>query len=332
MLAASSRVRAPRDPVEVASIRAGDEILLATEGGPRPQVSEGIGYRVAPESMVHLLTAARRELLLTPDHPVYGRFLPGGTRFDVALVKEVGRGAVLVSGQRGLRETSEARYFYRGAAGGDPGSEEIFLLGSFPSEKRALLARKLWNLRFGVPESTGGYRDMSREEWRELFREVDTLWRAQDLLEDLGMDPRSPHWVQRSLTPAQLRKQLLLDARWTGAAWRVEIRRPSRSPGALVRLDPRAEVEHLHDLKSYQRLDHVDIDRRYELGGNRAYRRLRAAAVLPGMALPVWSHGKLGEDPVVQVERVEGQGLVYRLEGPPTMGVLVEEVVLGRSE
>jgi hypothetical protein len=282
--------------------------------------------------MVQIVTAHRRELLMTPDHPVYCRFLPGSARFDVALVKEVGRGAVLISGQRGLRETSEARFFYRSASGTEQSSEEIFLLGSYPDEKKAFLARKLLNLEFGVPESTGGYRDMGRDQWRQLFREVDTLWRARELLEKMGLDPREPHWVRRSLSTAQLRKHLFLEANWDGKQWRVEIRRPSRSPGALVRLDPRAEVEYLDDLASYEPLDHVDIDRRYLIGKNRAYRRVRAAAVRPGMGLPIWKEGKLEEDQVVEAIRVPGKGLVYRLEAQPSLGLLVEDVVLGRGE
>jgi hypothetical protein len=281
--------------------------------------------------MIRLVTAKQETLLVTPDQPLYARFLPGAARFDVALVKEVGLGAVLVSGQRGLRETSERRFFYRSAPTGGGGSEEIFLLGSYPSEKGALLARKLFNATYGIPESTGGYRDMDREHWRRFFREVDTLWRCQELLETLGMNPREPHWVQRSLSPAALRKHLLLEAEWVDTSWKVDIRRPSRNPGSLIRLEPRGEIEQLPDLSSYERLDHVDIDRRYHLGANRPYRRLRAAAVRPGMGLPRLEGKQLREDTVVVAERIQGEGLVYRLEAPESLGLLVEGLVIGRG-
>lgn len=329
MLAAACRLSTSEGEIPAAEARAGTSLACLTASGPGPARVVDVGYRAAPRELIRLETSRGRVLVLTPEHPVFCRFLPGAARWDVALVKEVGVGAVLVSGQRGLREIGERTYFYRTVPEGEGRTEEIFLLATLPDEGRATLTRKLLNTRFGVPEATGGYKDMERGAWRQLFLEVDTIRRARELLDDLDLDPREPHWVQRSLTATEARRHLLVEACFRHRGWSVEVRRPDRQRGRPPRAAPRAEVERLQDLASYEGLEHVDVDRRYDLGGGRLYRLLRAAAVRPGMGLPGLEGDRPGEELVVRADRVPGAGLVYRVEAPEALGLVAEGVVLG---
>ncbi len=328
MFSADTELKTSQGDLPIAAIRAGNTIQGLTDAGVTQIAAYGIGYRTAPPELIRIQTEQGRSLTVTPDHSMFCRFLPGPPRFDVVLVKEVGLGAVLVSGARGMRETGDSCFRYRTVSADSEQTEEIYLLASFDNEKDALLHRKILNTRFGVPESTGGYRDMGQGEWKELFLQVDTILRAHELLEELGMDPRDPHWVQRSLSPAKLRRHLQLEAIRYKGYWYIEVRRPDRPSGRPVRLDGRSDTERLRDLRSYEDLEHVDIYRRFEIGWAAPYRRMRAAAIHPGMGLPCLQGDRRREDRIVSVETVPGSGMVYSPDTPDTLALLVDGLVV----
>lgn len=328
MLSPDTPIRTEGGDVALAELRGGTTLRALTEAGLTRVLCRGIRYRNAPAELIRLKTRSGRTLTLTPDQPMYARMVPGRTRYDVVLVKELGLGAFLVTGPRGIRETSPRRFFYRKVPEGQSRCEHVYLLASLATEAEAMLHRKRLNARFGVPEATGGYKDMGAEQWRTLFLEIDTILRAQELLEELGMDAEDPHWVQRSLDPTALRKHLLVEAVRFQGDWFVEVRRPESGRNQL-RLDAHVEAERLRDLASYEGLDHVDVDRRFELGWPVPYRRLRAAAVQPGMGLPLLEDERRGEDVVVQVERVPGDGMVYEVDATSTVGALANGLLVG---
>jgi hypothetical protein len=329
MLSSETPIRTDGGEVALVELRGGTTLRALTEAGLTRVLCRGIRYRNAPPELIRLETRSGRTLVVTPDQPMFARMVPGPTRYDVVLVKEQGLGAFLVAGPRGIRETSPRRFFYRKVPEGQSRCEQVFLLASLPSEAEAMLHRKRLNARFGVPEATGGYRDMGPEEWRTLFLEIDTILRAHELLEELGLDPEDPHWVQRSLDPSALRKHLLVEAVRFQGDWFVEVRRPESGRGQPLRLDAHVEAERLRDLISYEGLDYVDVDRRHELGWPTPYRRLRAAAVHPGMGLPLLEDERRGEDVVVRVERVPGDGMVYEVDATSTVGAVANGLLVG---
>lgn len=329
MLSPETPIRTEGGDLALIELRGGTTLRALTEAGLTRVLCRGIRYRNAPPELIRLETRSGRSLTLTPDQPMYARMVPGHTRHDVVLVKELGMGAFLVTGPRGIRETSPRRYFYRKVPAGQSRCEHVYLLASLATEDEAMLHRKRLNARFGVPEATGGYKDMGPDQWRTLFLEIDTILRAHELLEELGLDPEDPHWVQRSLDPNDLRKHLLVEAVRFQGDWFVEVRRPESGRGRPIHLDARAEAERLRDLSSYEGLDHVDVDRRYEIGWPTPYRRLRAAAVQPGMGLPLLEDERRREDIVVRVERVPGDGMVYQVDATSTVGALADGLLVG---
>ena len=329
MLSPETPIRTEGGDVALVELRGGTTLRALTEAGLTRVLCRGIRYRNAPPELIRVETRSGRNLTVTPDQPMYARMVPGPTRYDVVLVKELGLGAFLVTGPRGIRETSPRRFFYRKVPEGQARCEHVYLLASLKTEAEAVLHRKRLNARFGVPEATGGYKDMGPEQWRTLFLEIDTVLRAHELLEELGLDPEDPHWVQRSLGPTDLRKHLLVEAVRFQGDWFVEVRRPESGRGSPLRLDAHVEAERLRDLTSYEGLDHVDVDRRYEIGWPTPYRRLRAASLQPGMGLPRLDDERRGEDIVVRVERVPGDGMVYEIDATSTVGALANGVLIG---
>lgn len=332
MLGPDLRCATDRGSEKVSSLREGRSIQAFGAGGPSLARVGGIGYRAAPAQLVTLTTASGAELPLTPDHPVFARFVPGPPPWDVLLVREVDAGAVLLAGRGGFREAGDQVFHYQGTdREEDELREELFLLASSATGPEARYAVKLWGARHGIPEATGGYKDLPRDGWKALFREVDTVGPARRLLEELGLDPADPHWVRRRLTGPRMKRHLLVDAVWRRDLWHVKILRPGRGKSRFLGLDGRQPDQELADLASFEGLGHVDLMRRYELAPGAVYRRMRAAALGPGMAIPTWQAGKLGEERIVRTARIPGKGLVYRLDLGRTLGIFVDGVLVGHS-
>lgn len=328
MLAPDVEVLAERGPVPARSIREGEALCVHGPEGRAIRPARVMGYRAAPPELIRITTSADRVLTVTPDHPVFMRFGPGAAPWDVVLCREVGVGAALLCGRGGLRDLGDRRYSYTRCPPGDPATEEVYLLGSFPSQREARYHLKLWGARYGLPETTGGYRDLSHEDWRRLFLDVDTLGNAFELLRDLDLDPDLPHWTRRTLDAGGLRRHLLVEAVEKGEGFDVRIRRPQvhagRPRGERLPRDPLRVA----DLASYQGLEHVDVDRRVDLGGRHVYRRQVAAALRPGMLVPVLEQGRVGEDRVVAAGRVPGDGLVYRVGAAAAAALLVQDFMI----
>lgn len=321
-----------RGPAQVKDLRQGDRILALGPLGLSLVEIQGVSYQTAPARGVSLETESGLILSLTEEQEVFFRFVPKRSPFDVVLVRERGVGAYVISGKRGPREGSGETFFYRVVEAGKESAEEIFLLGSFPEEKRARFLRKFLASSFGIPESLGQDLDPDREDWLKLFREVDTLGRSRDLLREYGLDPDRPHWVQRSLSRTQLRRHLYLNARYFRSEWHLEVGKP-KIRARTFDLKPKASVaETLRDLSSYEGLDHVDIERCFELGWPWTYRSLPATALQPGMALPALRGQNRSEEVISRVVRSERKGTVYRLELSESVGYPVDGIVLASPQ
>lgn len=331
MLAPDVQLSGEAGPVRAAEVRAGQRLRGLTSLGLGFAPVTAPSYADAPAELIELETSGERTLRLTPEHPVFGRFLPAPRIWDVVLIREVGVGAALVAGRGKLRERGESRFLYDLVEEGSERIEEIHLLGSFATEAEAQFHKKLWATRHGLPEATGGYRDLPREAWRRLFVEVDTLSRAYELLDARGLDPDEPHWVRRELSRASVRKHLRVVATYREGGWDLKIRRPEMPGVRSGRTRHDGPPQRVADLSSYEGLGHVDLDRRLDLGSGARFGQYRAAGVQVGMAVPVADGDRIREERLTAVRRVQGEGVVYRLGFAGSLGILAEGLVVGNS-
>ena len=331
MLSENSILQGVQGPVEVQNLRQGEKVLALTTLGLSFVEVQGVTYQKAPIRGISLETEEGRILGLTEEQEVFFRFVSKRSPYDVVLVRERGVGAYVLSGKRGPREGSGETFFYRVLDQEQGSTDEVFLLGSFPEESRARFLKKFIAARFGIPESFGEELDPNREDWLRLFHEIDTLGRSRELLAGYGLDSHRPHWVQRNLTRLQLRRHLFLSAKFFRGEWHVDVGKPKVRTKAFDRIPKNQVGETLRDLSSYEGLDHVDIERSFELGWPWTYRCLPATGLQPGMAIPFLEDDKRSEQVISKVMRSTRKGLVYRLELGDVVGFPVDGVLLAGS-
>ncbi len=331
MFGPETRIMTRDGPVPVVSLKTGIPLRVLGRMGFVTSERWELRYRKAPRSLMRVRTASGRSLVAAPEQTMFLRFLPGQRPWDLLLVREVGLGAALVRVRGGLRTVAPRRFVHVPANEDQDRTEEIHLVGCFAGEEAAALQQKVLSARFGIPESSGDSRDLSREAWKSLFHQVDTLGRAFELLEHLGLDPRDPHWTRRSLTPAGMKKHLLVEAVYRSGLWGLTITRPEATARRGARVRATTQELQVPDLSSYEGLEHVDVDRRLDLGLGSVHAQYRMAAVAAGTGVPQWVGEALGEDRIDLVERVPGDGLLYEIHCQDAIGLLAEGLLIGHS-
>jgi DNA helicase-2/ATP-dependent DNA helicase PcrA len=350
----------------IAEIQAGEQVVAASgRGASMPACVVRVGSRTYVGELICAKTRFGYRLRLTPNHIVFARI---GLRPDVHYVylmyrKDYGYRIGLAMGARSDGVSPDLQMGLK-VRGNQENADAIWILRVCENRDDAFYWEQFFAFQYGIPTTVfhvrGRRMRISQASLDRLYAHIDTRQRAEQLLLDLDMDVRYPHYI-----PQSKRNRQAVNLRYFG-----DSRRTERSPWNAHRVDIwsndddlRAEFEAAGYTTraskngnwriGFSRLGYDDAQalarRISEMGGGL---RLVAGAFLveadnsplaprfslmpashlnPSMVVAIENGGHIIQDEITTVWREPYQGTVYDLEVENLHNYLANGIVVHNS-
>lgn len=293
--------------------------------------------------LVKIQTASGKVLTCTPNHMLFSRWDKTDSYF-VYLMHAKDKG-YRVGTAKGSRFDGKKDGIGLKVRANQERADRMWILKVCPDRQGALYNEALFSYQYGIPmlvfhAFANRAMKFSQEYIDAIYAAIDTTERARQLLADLGMSEKHPHFVPQATTRNGI-KRLTINAVLFG-----DKRQTTQSPWSSSRIsanttDPddlqlfvdrgyavragragtyRTEINKLDYGEIEQVLEsldgkHASFDiRRYSFMTDKKFSFTPAAHIHPGMVLPVIVGDKVIEDQVTSVDKEEYAGKVHDLD------------------
>jgi DNA helicase-2/ATP-dependent DNA helicase PcrA len=360
-----TRILTPNGEVRVEEIGVGDRISTGAGRGTAAvgQVSE-VKQRPYKGKLLHVKLKSGRTLSATPNHICFARLgvrsdahyvylmyrQDKGYRIGVAVgARADGRTSVLANGLM-VRTNQEH-------------ADKVWLLKVCFEREEAYWWENYYAYKYGIPtmifHTLGRAMVFSQKSIDRLYRELDTVERAEKLMSDLGIYAEFPHHRPKGVTDHNQPHRMLVHLTAFGASrpsgrspWfrhRVWLNTTSREVenqikrGGLVTRTGQRETWRIE--KSYisleqtialseriaQQAGDIEIARWAALTEGDKFAFQPASHLRPTMIVPIWQDGRIVEDEIESVEQEDYDGFVYDLNVPQFHNYIADGVVVHNS-
>ena len=365
-LPAGTLIHTPQGAKPIEKVQVGDQVLAASgRGAVMPAPVTHVGSRSHHGEVVRVTTRHGYSFSATPNHIVFARLGISPDVHCVYLMRRFDKGyrvGVTVGARSdGITAELQAGLIVRG---NQEKADQVWILRVCPTREEAYYWEAYYAFQYGIPTTvfhvTGRHMRMSQPLIDQLYDSIDTPERAEQLLSDLKLDPRYPHYVPK----AKLLRHVV-NLRYFGDQRRSEqtpwnahrvsincddpkLRAKLEARGYATRQGKRhtwrAEFSRLHFDEAQalaQELSKAGNDLEIVTGAflcdsqsplpARRFSLMPVSHLHPSMRVAILDNGKIIEDEIVSVEWTHYRGKVYDLEVAEVHNYLAEGVVVHNS-
>jgi DNA helicase-2/ATP-dependent DNA helicase PcrA len=359
-------IQTPTGSKPIEKIREGEQVIAASgRGASMPSKVTHVGSRAFNGEVVRVTTRRGYSFRATPNHIVFTRL---GISADVHCVylmyrKELGYRIGLTIGARsdGVKPELQTGLKVRG---NQEQADRVWILRVCSTREEASYWEAYYAFQYGIPttvfHAAGRKMRFSQKSIERLFGSVDTIERAEQLLADLRLDERYPHYIPKAkLARHVVNLRYFSDSRrtettpWT--AHRVSINNDDQKLGRT--LAARGYVTRKGKRKTWRfeasRLQFDDAQTLAQevsqAGGDleiitgaflcaapnemtaRRFSLMPVSHLHLSMRVTIYDKGKIVEDEIIEVKWEPYRGKVYDLEVADVHNYLAEGVVVHNS-
>ncbi|HEY5806130.1 MAG TPA: UvrD-helicase domain-containing protein [Candidatus Saccharimonadales bacterium] len=294
--------------------------------------------------VIHIKTAAGRELTCTPNHILFARWGKTDSYF-VYLMYSRGKG-YRIGMAKGTRYDGKKHDVGLRIRANQERADRMWVLKVCQSRQEAAYAESLLAYKYGIPMLVfHAYANRSMQFSQEyidaIYQEIDTTKRAKELMADAGLAFDYPHFAPQATT-RNGNKRVNINVVLFGDK-RVSIKSPLSASRISANTTDRRDLQFFEKLgytvrsgragtfrAEIHNLDYGRIEQaleglqqeypgdlqisKYSFMTADKFQFMPASQIHPGMMLPVAESGKIIEDTVVDVSKEAYDGPVYDLD------------------
>lgn len=342
---AGTLVETDKGMIAIEDVSAGDKIRAASGYGKTGLFSvtahKTFQYE---EELIRIHTASGKEIACTPNHLLFTRWQETSDYFVYLMYSR--KYGYRIGTAKGSRHTGKKIDTGLRVRANQERADCMWVLKICPTRQEALYHEALYAYQYGIPMlvfHAFNNRGMQFEQdyIDALYKQIDTMTRAENLLNDIGYSIDYPHFqpqatIRNGIKRLAINMVLFGDKRqslrsgWSASRISANTTDPKdlekfKLIGANIRAGRlatyRAEIHNLDYGKleeiigQLSRQEHSDaIIRKYGFLTADKFEFMPAAHVLPGMALPTLGGDELQEDRVMSVTHEVYRGPVYDID------------------
>ena len=348
-------VETPQGPRGITIPKCRDQIISGRgKGTVGPARVEKLRQFDFDGQLTVIKTASGKTLRATPNHVLFGRWQQIADKFFVYL---------MYSKQRGYRigMTKSSRFDGKRddiglrVRANQERADRMWVLKVSNSRADAEYWEAHFSYKYGLPmmvfrSDANRKMAITQAQINQLYKEIDTINRAEKLMNDLGIMFKFPHFVPQATTRSS-RKRVILNCVLFGgkdSCSRLSINTTDQKDltvfkelGYSVRSAKadtfRSEIHstdfgHLEQIVEKVQENAPDIEVvRYAWFTDQKYTFVPAAQIHPGMSLPSLIDGKIVDDQVLSVTQEAYKGPVYDLDVAKVHNYIANGVVVHNS-
>lgn len=352
-LAPGEMVLTPSGYVPVEVLVVGDIILAADgEGRVKARRITATHASITKKGLVHITTKGGKSLKTTPDHTHFAGFQrsTGQSGWNVYLMYREDRGyRIGMSCTYDMHDRSHNGWKARST---HERADHSFVLATGLEREEAAIMEQVLSLRYGIPTLVFHHRGQSAfgESYLQgVFQAIDTRANAKRLLDDMGIDARSPHHVPKAMHRDRRNFSITMcgcdgmhryaisgsnpdDAEKLNS---IGISTRSAKNGKGWRIE--SATKHLGDVyKIYDRISEimdVNLIETAKLSTGASVTLMPASNCLPGMEIFVLDgeSGKIVKDEIQTVERIDYEGPVHDIDVEFSHNLIANGIVTHNS-
>ncbi|NJC97023.1 MAG: ATP-dependent DNA helicase PcrA [Anaerolineales bacterium] len=343
---AGTQIQIPNGSRKIEILKKGDQVIAASGRGSTmvSQVSH-IGKRVFKGNLVKAITQSGHVIKVTPNHIVFARLgMNQGLHYVYLMYRKdkgyrIGIASHARSDGNGLKTGLQVR-------GNQENADKIWVLKVCRDRAEAHYWEAFFSTTYGIPTLVfhvrGRRMRMSQEYIDKLFNEIDTDSNANQLMTELGMDLRYPHYIPQGTFRNIVNLRYFGDGRITEESpWHAhrvdlwssdpklakQLKELGFNPRIRSRNNWRVGINRLRydDIQiSAQKLSEAANHAEIVIGAflvdkgkssiAQKFNLMPASHLHPSMIVAIMKDGKIIEDEIIEISHEPYQGTVYDLE------------------
>jgi DNA helicase II / ATP-dependent DNA helicase PcrA len=360
---AGTQIQTPQGQRYIEEIRRNDCVIAASGRGSTlaSRVSH-FGSRMFKGNLIRISTIGGREIRFTPNHIVFARLgLKPGFHY-VYLMHRKDKGYRIGIASHARSDGSSIKIGLQ-VRSNQENATNMWVLKVCESREEAHYWEAYYSVKYGIPTSVfhvrGRRMRMSQQHIDRLFKEIDTETNANQLMTDLGMDLRYPHYTPQGTFRNIVNLRYFGDGRITEEspwhAHRVDLWSSDPSLAAQLKelgYNPRLrsrnnwriglnrlQYEGVQDVA--QKLSAAAGDSEIVVGAfltdkgssplAQRFNLMPASHLYPTMIVAVEENGEIVEDEIMEVCAEPYHGLVYDLEVENLHNYIADGMVVHNS-
>jgi DNA helicase-2/ATP-dependent DNA helicase PcrA len=362
---AGTRVQTPHGQKSIEELRKGDEVIAASgRGSTMPTRISHVGRRAFKDNLVRVTTCTGRVIKFTPNHIVFARLglRPGLQYVYLMYRKDKGYCIGIASHARSDGVGPELKIGLQ-VRSNQENAQKIWVLRVCQSRDEAHYWETFYSTKYGIPTTVfhvrGRRMRLSQEYIDKLFAEIDTDTNANQLMTDLGMDLRYPHYTPQGTFRNIVNLRYFGDGRrTTESPWHAhrvdlwssdphlaeQLKASGYNPRIKRRNNWRIGINRLQydEIQEVaQKLSELADDAEINVGaflvdkGNFAlaqrFNLMPASHLHPSMIVAIEQEGRVIEDEILEVHSEWYEGVVYDLEVENLHNYIADGMVVHNS-
>jgi DNA helicase II / ATP-dependent DNA helicase PcrA len=360
---AGTKIQTPNGQKKIENLKKGDKVIAASGRGSTmtSRVSHA-GKRTFRGNLVKAVTRSGYIVKATPNHIVFARLGMNPGLHYVYLMYRKDKGYRIGIASHARSDGSKLKVGLQ-VRSNQENATRMWVLKVCTDRNEAHYWEAFYSTKYGIPTTVfhvrGRRMRMSQEYIDKLFDEIDTDTNANQLLTDLGMDVRYPHYTPQGTFRNIVNLRYFGDGRITEEspwhAHRVDLWSSDQTlAGQLKTLGYNPRIRSRNNWRvGINRLQYDDIQetaqRLSEAADNaeivigaflvdkgesplaQKFNLMPASHLHPSMILAIEKDGKIIEDEIVEVSHEPYQGTVYDLEVENLHNYIADGMVVHNS-
>jgi DNA helicase-2/ATP-dependent DNA helicase PcrA len=334
----------------IEDIKKDDKVIAACGGSSIGcGVVESVKSRPYSSKVVRVLLERGKEVRLTPNHIVFAKFDIYASQSYVYLMHRPGIGYRIGTCQ-GLSIFLEPKKMDQQEG------DRFWILSVHDSVSEANFYEVIYSGRYGLPvvpfSIPGNSLKISNEQLKRIFEEIDTVSRAELLMEDLNIFEEYPHYVSVARTSGDDNPRVLnvtmfgnnerddedewyshrvsIDTRGVGNSRLQQLSRKKRDEW-IVDATRRDYSEIMHFARTLSSIDNLMIVERARLTSKGSFFQIPASHLRKSMMMPVMINGKIEEIRIKDIVFEDYDGFVYDLSVAHLHNFVASDVIVHNS-
>ncbi len=362
---AGTKISTPKGKKRIETLKTGDIVMAASGRGSTLQAKVNhVGKRPFKGELVKVATKGGLSFLATPNHILFARLgLESESQYVYLMYrKDKGYRVGVASHARSDGVSPDLQIGLR-VRGNAENADKIWVLKVCKSRDEAHYWESFFSFSYGIPTTVlhvrGRRMRMSQEYINRLYSEIDTSSNAENLLEDLQMDSKYPHYIPQGTFRNVVNLRYFGDGRCTQeSSWhahRVDLWSSDANLAKKLKslgYNPRIRSRDNWRI-GVNRLQYEDVQEAAQKLSDDAngadivvgafltdkgksaiaprFNLLPASHLHPTMILAIEKDGKIIEDVITEVEREQYNGNVYDFEVDNLHNYIANGVVVHNS-
>ena len=360
---AGTKIQTPIGEKKIENFKKGDNVIAASgRGSTMTSHVSHVGKRTFKGDLIKAVTRSGQVIKTTPNHIVFSRLGMNPGLHYVYLMYRKDKGYRIGIASHARSDGTKLKVGLQ-VRSNQENATKMWILKVCTDRNEAHYWEAFYSTSYGIPTTVfhvrGRRMRMSQEYIDKLFNEIDTDTNANQLLTDLGMDVRYPHYTPQGTFRNIVNLRYFGDGRITeGSPWHAhrvdlwssepklekQLKTLGYNPRIRSRNNWRVGINRLQSAdiqEAAQKLSEAADDAEIIMGaflvdkGSSAlfqkFSLMPASHLHPSMIVAIEKNGKIIEDEITEVSHEPYQGTVYDLEVENLHNYIANSMVVHNS-